>query len=84
MDGSADAGLVLASEAAAAGDDVEVMELPWSGDRVTFPALSLLAGASDPDEGQEFIDFALGEDGQAILAEHGFASAENPHLQPEE
>lgn len=83
-DGPADAGLVLASEAAGAGDAVEVIELPWAGDRVTFPALSLLLGGADPDEGQQFIDFVLGEQGQEILAEHGFASADNPHLQPED
>ena len=83
LDGTADAGLVLASEATAAGDDVETFELPWAGDRVSFPSISLLSGATDPDEGQEFIDFAMGDAGQEILADHGLASAENPHLQPE-
>lgn len=84
VDKTVDAGLVLASEAQAAGDAVETIELPWAGDRVSFPSISLLAGAADPDHGQEFIDFVLSEDGQAILAEHGFASAVNPHLQPED
>jgi molybdate transport system substrate-binding protein len=84
VEGTVDAGLVLASEARAAGDAVETIELPWADDRVSFPSISLLAGATDPDDGQEFIDFVLGEDGQAILAEHGFASAVNPYLQPED
>ena len=53
-------------------------------DRVSFPSISLLSGATDPAEGQEFIDFALGDAGQEILADHGLASAENPHLQPED
>jgi molybdate transport system substrate-binding protein len=84
VDGSVDAGLVLASEADAAGDAVEVIELPWASDRVSYPSISLLDGGPDPDEGQEFLDFVVGDAGQEILAEHGFASAENPHLQPEE
>jgi molybdate transport system substrate-binding protein len=84
VDGSVDAGLVLASEADAAGDAVEVIELPWASDRVSYPAISLLDGGPDPDEGQEFLDFVVGDTGQEILAEHGFASAENPHLQPED
>ncbi|WP_082599815.1 molybdate ABC transporter substrate-binding protein [Nocardioides sp. Soil777] len=82
-DGSAEAGLVLASEASGAGSKVETIELPWAEDRVTFPSISLLTGAPDPEEGQAFIDFVLSEDGQDILEEHGFRSAENPHLQPE-
>jgi molybdate transport system substrate-binding protein len=84
VEGTVDAGLVLASEAQDAGDAVETIEQPWAGDRVSYPSVSLLDGAADPDHGQEFIDFVLGEDGQAILAEHGFASAVNPYLQPEE
>jgi molybdate transport system substrate-binding protein len=84
VDGSVDAGLVLASEADAAGDAVEVIEVPYAGDRVIYPSISLLDGGPDPDEGQEFLDFVVGDAGQEILAEHGFASAENPHLQPED
>jgi molybdate transport system substrate-binding protein len=84
VDGSVDAGLVLASEADAAGDAVEVIELPWASDRVSYPSIALLAGGPDPEEGQEFLDFVVGDAGQEILAEHGFASAENPHLQPED
>jgi molybdate transport system substrate-binding protein len=84
VDGSVDAGLVLASEASAAGDAVETVEVPAASDRVSYPSITLLDGATDADHGQEFIDFVLGEDGQAILAANGFASAVNPYLQPEE
>jgi molybdate transport system substrate-binding protein len=75
---------VLASEASAAGDAVETVEVPAASDRVSYPSITLLDGATDADHGQEFIDFVLGEDGQAILAANGFASAVNPYLQPEE
>lgn len=84
VEGTVDAGLVLASEARDAGDAVETIELPWADDRVSYPSISLIDGGPDPDHGQEFIDFVLSEDGQAILAEHGFASAANPYLQPED
>jgi molybdate transport system substrate-binding protein len=84
VDGSADAGLVYATDARSAQDDVDLVELPNAGYRINFAAISLLDGAPDPEEGQEFVDFVVGEAGQEILAEHGFASAENPHLQPED
>ena len=84
LDGSAEAGLVYATDALAAEDEVDMIEVPASSDRVSFYGISLLAGATDPDEGGAFIDFVLGEAGQEILEEHGFATADNPHLQPED
>ena len=82
LDGSAEAGLVYATDALSVQDDVDVVELPGARDRVSFYGISLLADAPDPDEGQAFIDFVLSEEGQAILEDHGFLSADNPHLQP--
>ena len=84
LDGSAEAGLVYATDALSVEDDVDVVELPGAEDRVGFYGISLLTGATDPEEGQAFIDFVLSEDGQDILEEHGFLSADNPHLQPED
>jgi molybdate transport system substrate-binding protein len=84
LDGHAQAGLVYATDALAAEDEVEMIEVPASSDRVNFYGVSLLTGATDPEEGQEFIDFVLGDAGQEILEEHGFATADNPHLQPED
>lgn len=84
LDGTVDAGLVMATEARAAGDAVATVELPWAGYRVSYPAIALLDGAPHPDEAQEFIDFVLGDPGRGILADAGFTSADNPHLQPED
>lgn len=84
LDGSAEAGLVYATDALSVEDDVDVVELPGAEERVSFYGISLLSGAPDPDEGQAFIDFVLSEDGQDILADHGFLSADNPHLQPDD
>ncbi|WP_107764862.1 molybdate ABC transporter substrate-binding protein [Nocardioides terrigena] len=84
LDGSAEAGLVYATDALSVEDDVDVVELPGAEDRVGFYGISLLTGATAPEEGQAFIDFVLSEDGQDILEEHGFLSADNPHLQPED
>lgn len=84
LDGSAEAGLVYATDALSVEDDVDVVELPGAQERVSFYGISLLSGAPDPDEGQAFIDFVLSEDGQDILADHGFLSADNPHLQPDD
>lgn len=84
LDGSAEAGLVYATDALSVEDAVDVVELPGAQERVSFYGISLLSGAPDPDEGQAFIDFVLSEDGQDILADHGFLSADNPHLQPDD
>ncbi len=84
LDGAASAGLVYATDAESVPDQVDVIELPAARDRVSFYGISLLAGATDPDEGRAFIDFVLGEAGQDILAEHGFMSAGDPYLQPED
>lgn len=84
LDGQAQAGLVYATDALAAEDEVDMIEVPASSDRINFYGVSLLTDATHPDEGQQFIDFVLGDAGQEILEEHGFISAENPHLQPED
>jgi molybdate transport system substrate-binding protein len=84
LDGSVDAGLVYATDALSVEDEVDMIEVPAPSDRVSFYGASVLTVATDPEEGQEFIDFVLSDTGQEILAEHGFASAENPHLQPED
>jgi molybdate transport system substrate-binding protein len=67
--GEADAGLVYATDAAAAAGKVRVLELPVSV--VAEYPIGVLAGARSP-AAAAFVDLVLGERGQAILRQHGF------------
>jgi molybdate transport system substrate-binding protein len=71
--GEVDAGIVYATDAAAAGDVVEAYRVPKE---FAPPAEYFIATLADaPDAAQEFVEFVLSEDGQAILERHGFTPA---------
>lgn len=68
----ADAGLVYASDAVAAGDAVETFDVPGAADQVTAYPIAPLTQSEHPDLAQEFVDLVLSRDGQAVLADAGF------------
>ena len=73
--GEADAGLVYVTDVIAAGDDVEGIEFPESSEVVNVYPIAPLADSENADLAQEFVDLVLGESGQSILQEAGFAPA---------
>lgn len=72
--GEADAGLVYATDVAAAGDAVESI-VPEHADEVvnTYP-IGALAGAANPDAAAAFVAFMLSDDGRSVLASFGFGA----------
>jgi molybdate transport system substrate-binding protein len=70
--GEADAGLVYVTDVAAAGDDVEGIELPESDSVVNTYPIAPVDGSDESDLAQEFVDFVLGDTGQSVLADYGF------------
>jgi molybdate transport system substrate-binding protein len=65
--GELDAGLVYATDVQAAGDVVEIVEVDApEAPTTSYPITDFT------DAGSGFVDFVLGAEGQAILAEHGF------------
>lgn len=69
--GEADAGIVYVSDAAAAGDEVGLIEIPGEVNVVaTYPIAPVAEG--DAALAAAFISYVLGPDGQATLAEYGF------------
>jgi len=74
--GEADAGIVFATTADNDdGEDVDVV-LTLDGSDPDLEAvyeIALLSTAIARDEAQAWVEFVLGDEGQAILAEHGFA-----------
>lgn len=72
--GEADAGIVYATDVTAAGDDADGVAIPGDLDVVAEYPIAITSESPNPDGAQAFIDFVLGDDGQAILASYGFTS----------
>jgi molybdate transport system substrate-binding protein len=73
--GEADAGLIYGSDAVAAeraGTPLNVIELPEGiSEPATYPIAPVAGG--NTELANAFIRFVLGDEGQAILADYGFA-----------
>lgn len=70
--GEADAGLVYATDARAAGDDVRQVPFPEARAVVNRYPVAALAGARDPERAQQFVDLVTGPEGRQVLADAGF------------
>ena len=71
--GEADAGVVYATDAAAAKGKVRAIEIPVRWNAGTEYALGIVAASRRPAKARAFVDFALADhQGRAILARHGF------------
>lgn len=71
--GEADAGLVYATDAKAAGDKVEIVEIPRANEVVNSYPIAVTLSAKNKEAGQKFIDAVLSEKGQAVLKKYGFS-----------
>ena len=70
--GEADAGLVYASDAVAAGDDVATVEIPGAEEQLTSYFLTTLEQSEDADLAQEWVDLVTSEEGRQALEDAGF------------
>ena len=71
--GEADAGLVYATDAKAAGDKVEIIEIARANEVVNSYPIALTVSTKNKEAGQKFIDAVLSEKGQAVLKKYGFS-----------
>lgn len=71
--GEADAGLVYATDAKAAGDKVEIVEIPRANEVVNSYPIAATISAKNKEAAQKFIDAVLSEKGQAVLKKYGFS-----------
>ena len=69
--GEADAGIVYVSDAAAAGDQVQVIDIPDEVNVIATYPVAVLAGG-DEVLGSAFVAYLLSEEGQAMLERYGF------------
>jgi molybdate transport system substrate-binding protein len=73
--GEADAGIVYVSDAAAAGDQVHVIDIPDDVNVIaTYPVAVLAQG--DQALGSAFVSYLLSDEGQALLERFGFQPVE--------
>jgi molybdate transport system substrate-binding protein len=70
--GEVDAALVYRTDAAAAGDAVETIEVPEAAEVVNEYPVAVLVDAPNPAGAHVVVDAITGEPGQAILADAGF------------
>jgi molybdate transport system substrate-binding protein len=74
ISGEADAGLVYASDAVAAGDDVTTIPIAGAEAQLTSYLIADLERSEDDDLAEEWIDLITGPEGQAALAAAGFGT----------
>lgn len=70
--GEGDAGFVYATDAAVAGDDVEVVELPEGSQPPIEYQIAVVAASGNTEDAQAFVDEVVGPDGRAELEAAGF------------
>ncbi|MCU1369936.1 MAG: modA [Ilumatobacteraceae bacterium] len=71
-EGDAVAGIVYVTDALAAGDAVDAIEIPADQNVVATYPVAVLADAHDVALARAFVDYLASDDGQAILEERGF------------
>lgn len=74
VSGEADAGLVYATDAVAAADDVDAVEIPGAEDELTSYSVTTLEQSQDADLAADWVTWVTSDEGQAILRDAGFGS----------
>ena len=70
--GEVDAGLVYASDAKAAGDEVDVVQAENASEVVNVDPIAAVKGSKSSEPAQEWIDLVTSTEGQEVLKSHGF------------
>ena len=71
-EGELDAGIVYRSDVLAAGDTVAGIEIPEDVNVIAGYPIATLTGSGAPEVADAFVEYLLGDEGQAILASWGF------------
>jgi molybdate transport system substrate-binding protein len=72
--GEADAGIVYVTDVTAAGDAADMVEIPEDINVIAEYPIATVKASKNQEVDEAFIDFLLGEDGQAIMADYGFGA----------
>jgi molybdate transport system substrate-binding protein len=71
--GEADAGLVYVTDVVRGGDAVEAVDVPEAASAVNTYPIATVSGAAQADLAAQLVDAVLSPEGQAVLADLGFA-----------
>ena len=74
VSGEADAGLVYATDAVAAADEVDAVEIPGAEEALTSYYAATLVQSGDADLAADWVAWLTSEEGRAILEDAGFGS----------
>jgi molybdate transport system substrate-binding protein len=74
--GEADAGIVYRTDAAARGDKVWTVEIPKNLNMLAAYPIAAVARTPRAELAEKWVKFVLSDEGQEILAEHGFITVE--------
>lgn len=74
ISGEADAGLVYATDAVEAGDQVRALPIPGAESALTSYFITVLEQSPDADLAQQWIDHVTSREGLAILEDAGFGA----------
>lgn len=74
VSGEADAGLVYATDAVAAGDEVTAIAIDGAESQTTSYFTTVLEQAGDPELAADWVEFVTSDDGRAILEQAGFGA----------
>lgn len=72
--GQADAGLVYATDAALAPDEVNTFEIDGAEEQLNHYPIARTANAEHPEAADVFLDYVRSDAGQAILEDNGFGT----------
>jgi len=73
-EGEADAGIVYTTDAVAAGDQVNTVQIPGTSKQTTTYPIATLDQSKQPDLAQQFVDLVLSSQGQQVLKNAGFGA----------
>jgi molybdate transport system substrate-binding protein len=68
----ADAGLVYVTDATAAGDKVQVLDIPNSSEAVNSYLVAVLEQTEDQGAARDWVDLVLSAEGRSVLSDAGF------------
>lgn len=72
--GQADAGLVYATDAALAPDEVETFDIESAADTLNYYPIARTSNSASPETATAFVEFVQSDAGQSILQAHGFTA----------
>lgn len=70
--GEADAGIVFATDAGSAEDQVRTIEIPLALNTIADYPIAVIADANEPELARDFVAFVLSPAGQSLLSAYGF------------